>query len=672
MDAEFYGALRGREFDDATTAVEDFVEVGMSQRLSPHPFLDFVSQPAEIRRAWRDGRVAAVLAHLTGEDGRARPAGPLADSVDPDEARASMLALAQRLGREAAGKADPRIASVDWPVVQEKALRPVLTSVVVVATEPRRSIRTVQNVLDRSDGREIEVVLVDRGSAAHAALGLLAAFHGRTRVELVRLPRPASFAAATNLGIARATGAVLILLDAQVTVRRGWLPPLLGVLDDPGVAGAQPVILRADDTIDSAGLVVTAEGHAPRSLLAGHPKEDARRLAGERLVGIAGQAMALRTADVAALEGLLDVPQAESSVDLCARLLERRPAGFRVAPIAFVSLSSKPEPPDRGPVGPHPLLTPDPGIHERTGSLAGARDSGSDRLRWSLKVPSSPGHPGDLWGDTHFADALATALRDLGQDVVSYRRGSHASDATRLDDVSVALRGLYPIPPMPGQVNVLWVISHPDDVDPQEFEGYDVVCAASVSWSAALTARTGREIVPLLQASEFRPPPASASVGARDPRVVFVGNAHGDRDRPLVWKAVDSGVPLAVYGRGWEGLPGGLWQGEYVDNSRLPDLYRQHGIVLADHWSDMAQHGFIANRVFDAVASGARVISDDVTGIHDVFDPHDVVVVHTPRDIVSAVEELRRLAPDEGWRRPALSFHDRARTLLDLLPRRST
>ena len=34
-------------------------------------------------------------------------------------------------------------------------------------------------------------------------------------------------------------------------------------------------------------------------------------------------------------------------------------------------------------------------------------------------------------------------------------------------------------------------------------------------------------------------------------------------------------------------------------------LYRTHGVVIADHWGDMAREGFLANRLFDAVASGA-------------------------------------------------------------------
>jgi spore maturation protein CgeB len=42
--------------------------------------------------------------------------------------------------------------------------------------------------------------------------------------------------------------------------------------------------------------------------------------------------------------------------------------------------------------------------------------------------------------------------------------------------------------------------------------------------------------------------------------------------------------------------------------------------VLNDHWADMAEHGFLSNRLYDASASGAFVISDHAPGIEDEFD----------------------------------------------------
>lgn len=686
LDVEFYAALRGREFGDPAEAAEDLVEEGMPRLLSPHPLLDVASLPPETRRAWRQGRVRQVLAQLAGDDGLVQPVGPLAESPDPTGASAQLLALAARLGRESAADGDPSSPPVDRPSPGGQPRQTGLTSVVVVASQVRPTTQAVQSLLRHAAGHAVQVVVVDPGSPAHVALGLGAAFFGQEEVELLRVPGTTSAPEAANLGLARAAGEIVVLLQPHVRPRRGWLTPVLAVMADPAVAGAQPVVLGPDDTIDSAGLAVLSPGAGPVRLLAGHPKEDARRLEGERLAAISGEAMVLRTDDVVAVGGLdPSLPWTDAALDLAVRLREAHPAGFRVAPTALVSSARSEQDSADTAMSPRAGLAEDRGILERIGFAVETRGPDGQgagptpvvtgrlavpagQLRWSLKLPSAPGQAGDRWGDTHFADALAEALRGLGQEVVTCRRGAHGAGPTHLDDVSLAVRGLYPVPPVPGQVNLLWVISHPDDVDPAELGGYDLVFAASGPWSRSLSASSGREVIPLLQATEFVPPPAGAASTA-EPGVVFVGAASQERERPLVWKAVEAGVPLAVYGPGWHALPDGIWRGDYVDNSALPELYHRHGIVLADHWPDMARQGFIANRVFDAVASGARVICDDVAGIHEVFDPRDVVVARTSAEVAAAVEDMRRGGPPEDVPRPSLSFADRARALLDQVSR---
>lgn len=683
LDVPFYAALRGQDFRSAVEAAEDFVGRGMSQRLSPHPFLDFVSLPPETRRAWRRGEVGRVLEHLAGEDGRMQQVGPLATSAEPASARASLLGLAARLGREATDDADPEPAPVDWGAVAAQTRRRDRVSVIVVAAQARQTVRTVQSVLRNADDRELEVLVVDCGSPPHVALGLHASFHDSVEVEVVRLPGTFSGTAGTNVGVARSSGEVVIILEPHVQVRAGWMTDVLDAMEDPAVAGVMPLVLQPDDTIDSAGMAVLADDRAPVPLLRGHQKEDARRLRGTRLSAVCEDVIVLRAQDVAAVGGLgTSTTRTEAVLDLCARLLRQHPAGFRVVPTALVT-SLQPDGPSAHDLPSQPLLPADPGLYQRIGFVTERRESPDrpvaewvvtgrhrerpDQLRWSIKLPSLAGHKGDNWGDTHFAEALGEALRGLGQDVVTCRRGAHAAGPTHLDDVALSIRGLHLVPPTPGQVNVLWVISHPDEVDPGEFDGYDLVFAASHAWSAELSARTGQEVIPLLQATEFGPPPGAPTQLPTEPSVVFVGSAHSGRERPLVQKALDAGVRLAVYGPGWEGLPAGVWRGAYIDNHRLPELYHRHGIVLADHWPDMARNGFIANRVFDAVASGARVICDDVVGLHDVFDPRDVVVVRTSEEIARAVAELSGSERDVDVPRPALSFDDRARSLLALV-----
>ncbi len=483
--------------------------------------------------------------------------------------------------------------------------------------DARMTVQAVHEVCRRADeaGDDVEVVVVDNGCDTPIALGLAAAFHDRPGVVLARLPANLDFAGGCNVGFAHTTGDLVVFLNNDTEVRRGWLAPLRELLADPEVAGAQPLLLFGDDTIQAAGTVFLADGLLPCHLLVGHPKEDALRLAGERFDALTGAALALRPEDVVAVRGFdTDYRNGFEDVDLCLRLLELRPGGFRLAPTALVThLESKT-------LGRFAhvddnrrlfverwrgrLPTPDPDVYRRIG-LELAEVLPDDRpvpvarpqvrariparpgqLRWSISLPSTAGHWGDDWGDTHLAESLARALRDCGEDVVTRRRDAHEAGPTHLDDVHLVIRGRYPVRAVPDRTNVLWVISHPDSFSVTELEGYDVVCAASAAWAADLSRATGREVLTLLQATEVT---ARAPGRPRRPEALFVGSSFPDRDRPMVRGALDAGIPLAVHGRGWDALPDGVWRSAYVANDQLPALYAEHALVLADHWPDMAR-----------------------------------------------------------------------------------
>src|SRR5690606_31059764 len=80
-------------------------------------------------------------------------------------------------------------------------------------------------------------------------------------------------------------------------------------------------------------------------------------------------------------------------------------------------------------------------------------------------------------------------------------------------------------------------------------------------------------------------------------------------------------------------LPAEFLAATYLPNDRLGAAYGAAGVVLNDHWEDMRLEGFLSNRLFDAVASGARVISDEVSGLGDLFG-RSVQVARTPRELV--------------------------------------
>lgn len=575
----------------------------------------------------------------------------------------------------------------------------------------RMTLRAVNAVLGACDGHDVEIVVVDNGSNRPVSAILAAAFFSEPRVRLITVPRNLNFAIASNLGMAVGTGDRIVFLNNDTEVLPGWLDPMLAELEDPEVRGVQPLLLFPDGTIQSAGSLLPGGDVPPMVFLAGHPPEDALRAAPLRLRIVTAAALAVRAEEFTALRGFDPIfVNGQEDVDYCLRAVERFGGRFAVATGAtvFHHEQSTPgrgarilpnrqllvqrwkgrleateldfyeragfrlvelDPGEPSPVAlariPRPVLTR-PLRQVREGPAAGLPS-----LRWAIKLAAHPGPRGDGWGDVHFAAALARALERLGQEVVVDRREAHVRDSASLDDVSLVIRGLEKVPALPGLVNLLWVISHPDLVTEDELSTFNAIFAASEAWSHRMRA-AGHPVTPLLQATD--PERFSfdvASANATD-EVVFVGRSRNVL-RPIVRDAVEAGVDLVLYGDGWEqfGLAGRV-RATYLPNSELGGTYRGAGVVLNDHWSDMAAEGFVSNRIFDAVACGARVVTDPVAGLGELFGGM-VRVYRTVEDLKWLCgPDGRQAFPDDETRRAIAkrvsaehSFDARARTLLD-------
>lgn len=277
-------------------------------------------------------------------------------------------------------------------------------------------------------------------------------------------------------------------------------------------------------------------------------------------------------------------------------------------------------------------------------------------LRWSIVIASPRGAAGEQWGDTWFARDLADALRRRGHMARVVRKSQ--TESVESDDVVLVLRGLKEMEPKSGNAAwMLWVISHPEEVTVSELERYDAVFAASAHWSLS----RAHAITPLLQATN---PRRFVTRPRRSPgEVLFVGNTRG-QFRPIVRDALEVGASPAIFGSGWEGfVPEPMWRGEYLDNMELPLAYARADVVLNDHWADMAREGFLSNRLFDATAAGARIISDRALGLEEVFgrnvrtysDPRELrELLEAPRDQVfgsaqEIADESRRIAKEHSF-----------------------
>ncbi len=595
---------------------------------------------------------------------------------------------------------------IDWAQAKAGIAERVpgrVSVVMPVFEDSRMTLDAVAALVEHTQGQDLEILVVDNGSSQQHALGLATAIAAFDDTTVLRLERNYNFALGSNYGAVHASGEYIMFLNNDTAVRAGWLSPLLDRLADPQVLGVQPLLVYPDQTIQSAGTRFLAEGYLPCTPLAGHPVEDGRSVAGLDFAVVTAAALLMRARDVVALRGFDPVfVNGPEDIDLCLRAAELRAGSFAVEPTSLVEHRESRTPgrwlriPEnrrlflqrwrgRLPVGEAPEI-------ERLGlAVSALRCDGSTYpaalpvlvrprsaqrpLRWSIKNPAPGGRSGTRWGDTHFVEDLAEALTGLDQEVVSYRYGSYDAAATAFDDVNLVLRGIRRIPPNPGQVNVMWIISHPEDVVAEELAGFDLVYAASRSWAAKMSAEWGIDIRPLLQATDASAfhPRASAELPGPHADVVFVGQTRPDSPRQIVMDAIAAGVPVKVWGERWARyLPPGHLQGDYVVNADLPALYRSAKIVLSDHHRDLADDGFVANRLFDAVACGARVISDEVEGLDELFS--------SAVQVYRTAEDLARLTSDEGltvfpdaaeMTRIAAavaanhSFAARARTLLD-------
>ena len=258
----------------------------------------------------------------------------------------------------------------------------------------------------------------------------------------------------------------------------------------------------------------------------------------------------------------------------------------------------------------------------------------------------------ELWGDYHFGRALQGALERRGVSAGLRLRDAWEASGSERADAAIQLWGLLPRRTREAQVSVLWIISHPDLVDAGLLADQDLVFVASDPFAAELKGR-GVDAVPLHQCTDtrrFRP-----MEGGPHHRTLFVANSR-KVDRVVVQELGTAGVDLALYGTNWDRgkLPPGVWRGHHVPNDELPAYYAAADIVLNDTWQDMAARGFMSNRLYDAAASGAFVLSDEVEGIEAEFDGGVVTFADGP-DLRSKTREY--LADPEARARLAAKAH---------------
>jgi spore maturation protein CgeB len=241
------------------------------------------------------------------------------------------------------------------------------------------------------------------------------------------------------------------------------------------------------------------------------------------------------------------------------------------------------------------------------------------KRKMAIKIPAPDWDEVEEWGDYYLALGLKKELEKKDCEVTLQVLPEWEGDGDARCDVVLVLRGLSRYKPKPQHFNIMWNISHPDDVTIEEYNQYQHVFIASEFWASEIAPKVDVPVEAMLQCTDpelFYPDP--------DDRykhdLLFVGNSRGVY-RKIIKDLLPTEEDLAVYGAGWEGLIDKKYiKGEHIPNNELRKVYSSCKVLLCDHWDDMRDKGFLSNRLFDASACGAFIISDKVRGAEEVFE----------------------------------------------------
>lgn len=237
------------------------------------------------------------------------------------------------------------------------------------------------------------------------------------------------------------------------------------------------------------------------------------------------------------------------------------------------------------------------------------------------------------WGDYHFAIGLQNALSRLGH-TATVRTRKHWGVKEKDHEIDLVISGHTPHPKRLGHLTLQWLIS---SASLSEADHTFVAGAPMLNRLQGENPQAEMSLLPQAFDTERMPMPDPDQARSG---VLFVGIAR-DGKRPLVDFALKTKTDLDIWGPGWRDTAArDHVRGEHLDNAQLGQHYCSAEVVLNDHTPLMREHGLTSNRIFDALACAAPVISDDVAWLPDDLRPF-VEVVSTADEFEKALARIR-------------------------------
>ena len=241
-----------------------------------------------------------------------------------------------------------------------------------------------------------------------------------------------------------------------------------------------------------------------------------------------------------------------------------------------------------------------------------------DKINFAIKI-GVPDRTYKNWGDIYYANSLANALKAKGHNAVIH----YLEEWNQLDEaihVVIHIKGLSNYELKPNNVNIIWIINHPELHKIEELNQYDLIFAASKKYYDQISKKVSVPIFYLPQATEKEHFNKRNNV-EKEFDVLFIGNNYESKNnkcRQIISDVLETKINcnLKIFGENWDGFVDPKYiGGNFVEWEKIPELYSKAKIVLNDHQQSMRENGFVNNRTFDVAQTGTLQISNYVEGL---------------------------------------------------------
>ncbi|WP_295607124.1 glycosyltransferase family 2 protein [uncultured Lamprocystis sp.] len=213
---------------------------------------------------------------------------------------------------------------------------------IIVPTRDNEAMlrRCIASILERTDYRRFEVIILDNGSVNDSVLAYLNELRRRDDVNVIRHDAPFNFSQLNNIGARTAAGELLLFLNDDTEILQSdWLERLGGFaqLAHVGPVGAK-LLYPGGELVQHVG-VLNLEGgpvHALRYTYRDDPGYRTRNVLEHNWLAVTGACLMVERKKFDAVGCFAEsLPVAYNDIDLCLRL---RDAGYYSVVVAAVSI----------------------------------------------------------------------------------------------------------------------------------------------------------------------------------------------------------------------------------------------------------------------------------------------------------------------------------------------